>query len=50
MSTINEQPPTARATPLSSDRLWQRRFFLVMTLLGWLVLAAAALLGHWQDY
>ncbi len=45
MSTINEQPPIARAAPLSSDRLWQRRFFFVMTILGWLVLAAVVLWG-----
>ena len=41
MSTINEQPVTAAVLPPSPTRLWQRRFFIVLTILGWLTLAVA---------
>ncbi|MFL5664949.1 MAG: AI-2E family transporter [Ktedonobacteraceae bacterium] len=44
MSTVNEQPTTVRAI-LPSDIRWQRRFFIVLTILGWLALVVAVLWG-----
>ncbi len=44
MSTVNEQPTTVRAI-LPSISLWQKRFFIVMTILGWLVLVVAIIWG-----
>jgi predicted PurR-regulated permease PerM len=46
-STLNEQPPTPRVT-LASNRLWQRRFFVVLTILGWLALTIAVIWGIGQ--
>src|SRR5437879_6341881 len=44
MSTVNEQPTTVRAI-LPSISLWQKRFFIVMTILGWLALVVAIIWG-----
>jgi predicted PurR-regulated permease PerM len=41
MSTINEQPVTAPVIPPSRTSHWQRRFFIVLTILGWLTIAVA---------
>ena len=41
MSTINEQLVAAAVLPPSPTSLWQRRFFIVLTILGWLTLAVA---------
>jgi predicted PurR-regulated permease PerM len=42
MSTVHD-PVTAHAIP--SNNIWQRRFFIVMTVLGWIGLAAVILWG-----
>lgn len=47
MSTVNELPTTVSATP-SPTNVWQRRFFIVMTILGWLALAIAITWGIGQ--
>src|SRR5690349_10070417 len=42
MSTVND-PVTVHAIP--SNNIWQRRFFIIMTVLGWIGLAAVILWG-----
>ena len=44
MSTVNEQPAIPRAIPTPTS-IWQRRFFIVLTILGWLALAGAIIWG-----
>jgi predicted PurR-regulated permease PerM len=44
MSTVDDQPTTVHAIPPSSN-IWQKRFFIIMTILGWIVLAAAIVWG-----
>jgi predicted PurR-regulated permease PerM len=45
MSTVNEHPAMARAIPSTPTSIWQRRFFLVLTILGWLTLAGVIIWG-----
>ena len=45
MATVDEQPDTERATASIPTSVWQRRFFIVLTILGWLALAAAIIWG-----
>jgi predicted PurR-regulated permease PerM len=47
MSTANELPTTVSTIP-PSITVWQRRFFIVMTILGWLALAIAIIWGIGQ--
>ncbi len=47
MSTVNELPATVSATP-SSINVWQRRYFIVLTILGWLALTIAIIWGIGQ--
>jgi predicted PurR-regulated permease PerM len=41
---FTDLPDTIRALPTSTD-VWQRRFFIVLAILGWLTLAVAIALG-----
>lgn len=45
MSTINEQPTTDRIVLTSPTILWQKRFYFVLTILGWLTFAAVIIWG-----
>lgn len=44
MSTVNEQPITVSAIQPTIS-IWQKRFFVVLTILGWLTLTIAILWG-----
>ena len=41
---FTDLPDTVRALPTSTD-VWRRRFFIVLTILGWLTLAVAIAWG-----
>jgi len=45
MSTINEQPTTDGIMLTSPNILWQKRFYFVLTILGWLTFAAVIIWG-----
>ena len=45
MSTINEQPTTDGIMLTSRAILWQKRFYIVLTILGWLTFAAVIIWG-----
>ena len=45
MSTVNEHPAMAHAIPSTPTSIWQRRFFIVLTILGWLTLAGVIIWG-----
>jgi predicted PurR-regulated permease PerM len=45
MSTVNEQPTSVPAILPPPNIVWQRRFFIALTILGWLAIAAVILWG-----
>jgi predicted PurR-regulated permease PerM len=45
MSTVNEDPAMAQTIASTPTSLWQRRFFIVLTILGWVALAAVIIWG-----
>ncbi len=45
MSTVNEDPAMARTIASTPTSLWQRRFFIVLTILGWVALAVVIIWG-----
>ena len=45
MFPVNGEPSTVGALPPAPSSLWQRRFFIVLTILGWLALAGVIIWG-----